>query len=262
MQEQGPNRSAGSLSAVDKAFAILSVLSMSDGTGLGVTEIAKKSGVPKATAHRILKALADIDVVYFTESDKKYGLGSTLLGIGLAALRQLNVPKLARPYLEELAAQTLETATLSMRQGGLRTYLDQVPSTQEIKMTVPIGMSFPLYAGASSKAILSTFTSDELDTYLDSVVLSPLTEGTTLDKEALRADVEEVRVLGYAVSWGERQRDAASVAAPVRGSDGKAFGSLSVSGPLQRFDRHGTRRLGHLVKETADKLSGEIGYRA
>src|SRR5690606_28216516 len=88
MQEQGPNRSAGSLSAVDNAFAILSVLSMSDGTGLGLTEIAKKSGVPKATAHRILKALADIDVVYFTESDKKYGLGSTLLGIGLAALRQ------------------------------------------------------------------------------------------------------------------------------------------------------------------------------
>jgi len=261
MQERS-NESTAALSAVDKAFAILGVLSMSDGSGLGVTEIAKLSGVPKATAHRILKALVEIDVVYFTEADKKYGLGSTLLGIGLAALRQLNVPKLARPYLEELASQTLETATLSMRQGGMRTYVDQVPSTQEIKMTVPIGMSFPLYVGASSKAILSTFTREELDAYLDSVELSPLTEATPIDKDALRADVEEVKVLGYAVSWGERQRDAASVAAPVRGSDGKAFGSLSVSGPLQRFDRHGTRRLGHLVKETADKLSGEIGYRA
>lgn len=262
MQEQRASESTAALSAVDKAFAILGVLAMSDGSGLGVTAIAKESGVSKATAHRILKALVDIDVVYFTEVGKKYGLGSTLLSIGLAALRQLNVPKLARPYLEELASRTLETATLSMHQGGMRTYLDQVPSTQEIKMTVPIGMSFPLYAGASSKAILSTFTQEELDAYLDSVVLNPLTEVTPIDKDALRADVEEVKVLGYAVSWGERQRDAASVAAPVRGSDGKAFGSLSVSGPLQRFDRHGTRRLGHLVKETAGKLSGEIGYRA
>lgn len=261
IQSEEPRGKSGTLSAVDKAFAVVKVVSHSDGSGMGVTEIAKESGVPKATTHRILKTLVDLEAVNFDEETKKYGLGSTMLSIGLAALRQLNVPKLARPYLQELADRTLETATLSMRQGASRVYLDQVPSTQEIKMTVPIGLSFPLYAGASSKAILSTFSDEELDAYLESVVLTPLTETTTLDKGILRAEVEEVRVLGYAVSRGERQRDAASIAAPVRGSDGEVFGSLSVSGPLQRFDRNGIRSLGRLVKETAERLSAEIGYR-
>lgn len=250
-----------SSSTVEKAVVFMTVIAESDGTGMGVTQIAKDAGVPKATAYRILKTLVDLNTLYFDAPTKKYHLGPALLNIGLAAMRQLDVPKLARPYLIALAEQTQETATLSMRQGAMRVYLDQVPSTQEIKMTVPIGMVFPLYAGASSKAILSTFSEEELDAYLASITLNPLTEATILDQETLRAEIEEIRILGYAVSRGERQRDAGSVAAPIRGSGGEVFGALSTSGPLQRFDRTGTRNLGRLVKENADRLSAEIGYR-
>ena len=161
-----------------------------------------------------------------------------------------------------MAQRTEETATLSMRQGDMRVYLDQVPSTQEIKMTVPIGIRFPLYAGASSKAILSTLDDDDLEAYIASVELGPITNGTILNRDVLRAEVEEARMLGYTTSRGERQRDAGSIAAPIRGAGGDAFGSISVCGPIQRFDRNGTRSLGRMVREHADQLSAEIGYRA
>src|SRR5699024_7620788 len=117
-----------------------------------------------------------------------------------SAMRQLDVPRVAHPYLEKLARQTLETATLSMMQNNQRVYLEQIPSTQEVKMTVPLGMTFPLYAGASSKAILSTFSDAEIHEYLDSLDLKPLTDSTIVNKEALLHEVEEIRILGYAVS--------------------------------------------------------------
>lgn len=255
-------KGANNLSAVGKVFAILGLLAQSSGSGLGVTQIAKGCNVPKATAHRILKSLTDLDVLHFNDEDKRYSLGSRMLSIGLAAQRQLNVPQLARPFLKELADRSFETATLSMRQGDHRVYLDQIPSTQEIKMTVSLGMSFPLYAGASSKAILSTFSADELNEYLTRVTLTPLTDATILDEGKLRAELAEIATTGFAISRGERQRDAASIAAPVRNSNGEAFGSLSISGPVQRLDRNSTSTLGLLVKNTAERLSARLGHRS
>lgn len=250
------------LSAVEKAVTFLHIVAEADNAGLGVTEIAKTAGLPKGTSHRILKTLAEAELLYFDDATKSYTLGSNLLNFGLAAMRQLDVPRLARPYLLDMAHRTEETATLSMRQGDMRVYLDQVPSTQEIKMTVPIGIRFPLYAGSSSKAILSTLEDDELEAYIDSAELRPITDATILNRDVLRAEVEEARILGYTTSRGERERDAGSIAAPVRGAGGDAFGSISVCGPIQRFDRNGTRALGRMVKEHADQLSAEIGYRA
>lgn len=249
------------LSAVEKAVTFIHIVAEADKAGIGVTEIAKIAALPKGTTHRILKTLSDRELLYFDTETKRYTLGSNLLNFGLAAMRQLDVPRLARPYLLDLSQQTEETLTLSMRQGEMRVYLDQVPSIQEIKMTVPIGIKFPLYAGASSKAILSTMDDEELNAYIDATELNPLTEGTILNGDVLRTEVEEARILGYTTSRGERQRDAGSIAAPIRGASGDAFGSISVCGPIQRFDRNGSRALGKLVKEYADRLSAEIGYR-
>lgn len=249
------------LSAVEKAVAYLHIVANGGGSGLGVTEIARLAELPKGTSHRILKTLVESKLLDFDPTTKRYMLGANLLNFGLAAMRQLDVPRLARPHLLELARETKETATLSMRQGTMRVYLDQVPSAQEIKMTVPLGIPFPLYAGASSKAILSTFSDEDLDAYINASNLHPLTDATILNRDVLRTDVEEARILGYTTSRGERQRDAGSIAAPIRGADGDAFGAISVCGPIQRFDRNGTRSLGRLVKEYADQLSAEIGYR-
>lgn len=247
-------------STLEKAIQCLRVISAASNQGLTGTEVSTAVDVPKATAHRLLKSLVDNQMLAFDPGSKRYRLGSTTLNLGLSAIRQLDVPRIAHPYLEKLARQTLETATLSMLQDNQRVYLEQIPSTQEVKMTVPLGKTFPLYAGASSKAILSTFTDTEIRNYLESLDLTPLTDSTIVDKEALLHEVEEIRILGYAVSRGERQADASSIAAPILGANGKVFGSISVSGPIFRFDRYGHRSIGLLVKESADKLSAELGF--
>jgi DNA-binding IclR family transcriptional regulator len=250
------------LSSLERAVNLIRVISDAPAPGIGVTSAAQRAGLPKAASHRILKSLCALQIASFDNDSKLYTLGPDALAIGLAALRQLDVPRLARPYLSALVDQTSETATLSMLQGSRRIYLDQILSPQEIKMTVRIGESFPLHAGASSKAIMSAFSGDELNEYLASITLSPLTEFTITDPDAFRHELEDIRVLGYASSRGERQPDAASVAAPVLRADGTVFGALSVCGPVQRFDRAGISAIGRLVREVALQLSHEIGYKS
>ncbi|MGB3413725.1 MAG: IclR family transcriptional regulator [Microbacteriaceae bacterium] len=250
----------GPVSTLEKAMLCLRIIGSSSHGAMTATEITAGAAVPKATAHRVLKSLVEQKLLTFDANDKRYRLGPTILNLGLTALSQLDIPKIARPYLQKLARETLETTTLSMLQGDSRVYLDQIPSTQEIKMTVPLGMSFPLYAGASSKAILSAFTEQQLAEYLEQVTMSPLTSSTPLDPQSLMHEIEEIHALGYAVSRGERQADAASIAAPIMGSDGKVFGAISVSGPIQRFDRYGNRSIGRMVRESAVALSTEIGF--
>jgi DNA-binding IclR family transcriptional regulator len=253
--------SAPAVSSLERATRLLRVISEAPAPGIGVTAAAQRAGLPKAASHRILKNLCAVRFASFDIETKLYTLGPDALAIGLAAMRELDVPRLARPFLRRVVAATQETATLSMLQGTTRIYLDQLLSPQEIKMTVRVGESFPLHAGSSSKAILSTFAPAELDAYLASTSLEPLTGSTITRVESLRHDLEEVRMLGYAVSRGERQPDAASVAAPVLQADGTAFGAISACGPVQRFDRNGISVAGRLVRDVAQELSREIGHR-
>lgn len=251
---------SGAVSSLERAVRLVRAVAQAPSGGIGVTAAAQASGLPKAASHRILKSLTALGVVSFDDGTKRYTLGPASLAVGLAALRQLDVPRLAQPHLERLVAETRETATLSMRQGSQRVYLAQLLSPQEVKMTVRIGEPFPLHAGASSRAILSTFDDRQLEEYLGRHRLEPVTELTITDPERLRSELEEVRMLGYAVTSGQRQRDAASVAAPVLQADGTAFGALSVCGPAQRFDRNGVSHIGRLVRAEALALSRQIGY--
>ncbi|MDT9593599.1 IclR family transcriptional regulator [Nocardioides zeae] len=244
-----------------RAMAVLSLIAERSPTRLGVSTIARDLDLPKAVAHRILKEFTAADYLVFDDRTKRYRLGPSSLTLGLAALRDLDVPKIARPHLDRLVAATGETATLSVRNGSARVYVDQVLSSHEIRMSISLGTSHPLHAGSSSKAILAHLGEAELDAYLATAALERVTAQTITDPVALRADLERVRELGYAVSAGERQSGAGSVAAPLYRASGEAFGSISLCGPRDRFTPEAYEEYARLVLKTAAEISAELGYK-
>jgi DNA-binding IclR family transcriptional regulator len=217
--------------------------------------------MPKAVVHRILKTFTTHGFLSFDERTRRYQFGPGALAVGLAALRNLDVPAIARPYLERLAASSGETATLSVLQGSQRLYVDQVLSPQEVRLSAVLGRPYPLYAGASSKVLLAALPEAEVKEYLERVRLERLTDRTPTDRRRLEADLVEIRRSGYAATHGERQAGAASVAAAVLDASGRPFGSISISGPADRFPPERVRRWGELVTRTAAELSAAIGHR-
>ncbi len=248
------------ISAVERTAEILTAFARSDTPTLGVTEIAQDLGISKAVVHRTLNSLKVKGFIEVEPESRRYALGPTALAIGLAFLRHVNVRDLARPVMRELSENSRETATLSIRSGWDRIYIDQVTPPREVKMTVELGKPFPLHAGSSSKSLLAYLPSDEIDEYLDRIDLHRFTDLTITDPVSLRHELDRVRACGFAVSMGERQADAASVAAPIFDHTGLPIASMSLCGPVERFGGEVDEAAALIVAATG-QLSTQVGFR-
>ncbi len=226
---------------------------------LGVSEIASSLGLSKAVVHRILQSLVSRSLLRADPVTREYRLGAGAIALGSRALRDVDLRQLAGPTLRRLRDTTRETTTLSGRLQDSRMYLDQYESPREIKMTVQLGHPYPLHAGASSRVMLAFLPSDTVDRILDQRMVR-LTPETISDPAQLRQGLEAIRRLGYATSRGERQHGAGSVAAPLFGAGGEVLGSLSVCGPVSRFDPETVQALIPQVRAAAQEISRQAGW--
>ena len=247
------------ITTIERAADVLVLFTRTDQADLGVTEIATELGLSKAVVHRVLTTLAAKDLVSVHEESRRYRLGPVALSLGIAYLDRIDLRDLLLPRLRELSERTNETATMSLRYGWQRMYVDQVTPNREVKMTVVLGRAFPLHAGSSSKAFLAFLTEEEQERYLDQHQLEALTDRTIVDVDQLREELRAIRTRGYAVSSGERQAGAGSIAAPVLDHRGAPVAAVSVCGPLERF-QEGVDDIAALLVDTTTQLSHQLGY--
>lgn len=226
---------------------------------LGVSAIARQLGVSKAVIHRILRTLADRQFVMIDPQTREYRLGPAAAALGARALRDSRLRSVGLPVLADLQRQTTETTTLSALVPDGRVYLDQVESEREIKMTVELGTRFPLHAGSSGKVILAFLPLHRREELL-AAKLTRLTASTHVDPEALRAELDDIRRSGLATSHGERQADAASIAAPVFDVDGAVVGAVSVCGPQSRFHVDARGEIAPALRSAAETISRGLGW--
>lgn len=239
--------------SAERVADVLLSFARSDGA-LGVSSIARDLDLSKAVVHRILQSLVSRNLVQYSSDSRDYRLGSAAAALGAQALRQLDIRSVARIPLMELRDATGETTTLSLLSADKRTYIDQYESPNEVKMTVELGRMHPLHAGASSRAILAYLP----EAFVEHVVnegLSPTTPQTITDPTELLESLENVRTVGYSRSFGERQADAGSLAAPVFGPHHDVVGSISICGPIARFADDRVSLFAPLVTATAAKIS-------
>jgi IclR family transcriptional regulator, acetate operon repressor len=228
---------------------------------LGVTEVASRLRLAKSVVHRLMTALTESEYLLQSGSSRRYTLGPRAVRLGLAALGQLNIRERALDHLQALAAETGETATLSVMVGDRRVYADQVECSQRVRQTIQIGDSAPLYLGASGKAILAFLPPERRATVVQAAANPTVTraDGAPVDTEALDAELTAIRQRGYATSLSERILGATSAAAPVFDHRGQVVGSISVAGVTIRHGLAELERFGELARVAAGRLSVELG---
>lgn len=242
------------LRTVDRASALLLAFSGGDKT-FGVSELARRFDLSKSVTHRTLASLTRSGLLA-QETSGKYRLGPAAIQLGTTALTSNDLLTRAMPVLHQVSQETDETATLSVLLNRERMYVAQSEGSQVVRMKVPLGERYPLYAGASGRAILAFLDAGIVTEYLRDTDLTGLTELTITDRETLRARLQSDRRRGYATSCGERDPHAASVAAPIIGLTGTAIGSLSICGPVTRFTRTAFCRFAPTAVAAAASLSG------
>lgn len=246
-------------SGTESASRVIDVLLLfAEESPLGVTRIARSLGVSKSVVHRILQTLVVKGMLVPDPASRGYRLGPAAATLGARALHDSDLRAAAIDLIHALRDTTGETATLTTMVPNGRIYLDQVESGHEIKMTVELGRPFPLHAGSSGKCMLAFLSEHRREQVLRSG-LAQVTPRTITEPAVLREELARIRQDGYATSEGERQHDAASVAAPVTGHGGVVLGALSVCGPRYRLTADLLGAFAPRVVEAARAVSRRMG---
>ena len=247
------------MKSLNKALDIVELIA--DHRRIGVREVAQRCGLPPATAHRIVTALAKRGYLSKNDRTHDYTLSPKFLVLGEKVQQQMDIISISRPFLERLMADTRENANLCIQDGYKIIYVDQVGSPDHnLRIFTKLGGSAPLYASGVGKVFLSRFDDGQLRQYLQDVDLHPFTAHTLTTNKSLLADMRTIRENGYAVDNQEKEMGVRCVAAPVLDHAGRVRAAISVSGAAQRLSMKRLPALGKRVVACAKRISAAMGY--
>ena len=205
---------------VDKTVAVLRALERIGPAGLA--EVQAEASLPRATAHRLLRALEHHGLVR-RDQQGRFCLGLGLLSLGRAAADAFPLAQLARPALVRLRDRTGESVQLFVREGDGRRCVVSLQSAHGLRWIVPEGAVLPLRVGSAGRILAAETPPD-----------------------------------GWVQSVEEREPGVASVSAPVVDRYGDVVAAISISGPLGRLTRQPGERFGAAVDAAAAAVSAAL----
>jgi IclR family acetate operon transcriptional repressor len=227
--------------------------------GTSLSAAAQQTGLPVATAHRILTTLQQERYARFDAERRSWFVGVQAFVTGNAFARHRGLVEMARPRMWALMEETGETVNLAMEDGGEAVYLVQVESWQERRVIARPGARVPLHRSAVGKALLAAMPEARVTRILARREMAPLTPKTLIESEALHDDLRQCRRRGYAIDNEEHSFSVKSVASVIYNEYAEPFGAISVSGPALRFSDQRIPLLGRLVREAAFSITAALG---
>lgn len=229
------------MGTASKALSLLEFFSRATPT-VGLSELARRAGLNKATTHRYMGEMAAHGFVEQIGAGREYRLGPAFLR--LAALREHSVPmrEMAQSVLAGLSGATGETAHMSLLQGEILATLaycySQAHGTSVMMEDAEV---ITLHATSSGLAVLAFSPPDFVDTVL-SRPLAARTRHTLTDPDEIRALLPGIRASGCAVSVGGFEEDVYSHAVPLFDAASACIGAVAVAAPVTRMTE-ASRRL-------------------
>ena len=222
-------------------------------------EAAKATGLSRSATYRIADRLRGWGFLELNPATEALRLGSEAVRLGMAALADLEVTRVAPPHLRALADRTGETVNLAVVDGDAVVYIHKEEGTLAVKMSAQLGSRRPLHCTALGKAYLAALPPEELEVCLATLTLDRHTAATITDPAALAAELDGVRRRGWAVDAEEVEEGVFCLGAAVRDHQRRVVAAISVAGPADRV-RARADQLGPLVADTAAAISRRLGH--
>lgn len=232
MQPNGSGSERRSRS-VARALAVLcAVAEHTEPTG--VSDLARRTGLPKSTVHLSLQTLRHAGFVQQDPDTDRYVLGLQAALLGVHAVEHSATVAALAPGMQDLAARSSEAVSLGVRSDRSVVFVKRFETSHVLRTSIREGTRMPLHASASGKCLLSAMTEAELADLYPDPVLPAQASNTIRDRSVLLAELATIRERGYAHSHDEFLDGVSGVAVPVRlGSS--VVAAVSVAGPTSRL---------------------------
>ncbi len=251
-----PEVEGKTIHSVGKAVTLLDLLT-NEGRPMALTELHKRLGWPKSTIHGLLSTLRAGGLIEQGE-DGRYWLGIRLFEYGSAVSNAWNIAAIARPYLQEACAALGESVFLSVLDRAAVVTLAEEESRDSLRVVSEVGARLPIYCTSQGKLFLAYLSQAESRHILRTASMTAFTPNTLTQPEQFPAELEQIRLQGYAVENGEYKLGLRSVSVPVRNGSGRVAYAVGCVGllPKERF-----LATVATLDRAAEGISRGIGYR-
>ncbi|MCG5253344.1 IclR family transcriptional regulator [Brevibacillus agri] len=245
-----------SVQAVDRALQLLQLVGESKDP-ISIVDLAEMSGMNRTTVWRLIGTLENHGYIERDPLTKGYLLGYAAHRLAAQAPQYGSLIRRARKSMEQLREQTQETVLLSVPKHYGTLTIDQIDPANSVRVAHYVNVFLPLHCTSNGKVLLSTFSAEELNYYLEQP-LERITPNTITDPERLRQEIEKVKKLGYAIVLGELDVNENGISAPIFDKRNALVAFISVCGPNFRFTEEKvlacTEQLFAAARDIADHL--------
>jgi IclR family transcriptional regulator, acetate operon repressor len=224
-------RDGAARSVLERAFTILGAYGPAD-RKLTLAEMTRRTGIPKATVHRLAGELLELGVL---EGERGvYRIGMRMFELGQLVPLQRDLRNAALPFMQDLFEATHETVHLAVLDGTDVLYIDKISGHRRVVAGSRVGGRLPAHCTAVGKAMLAVSPPGVLDALL-AAGLAPRTAFTITNPSVLKKQLAAVARSGVAYEREESGLGVTCVASPVYGFGRHVVAAISITGPVGRF---------------------------
>ena len=233
MGTETPSRQG--IQVISRAAKILRSLE-GESDGLSLSGIAKVVKLPRSTVQRIVYALASEGFLISASQSSRVRLGPGLVSLGSAA--KADIDRVLLPHMKNLSLEIEETVDLSVQDGNMMIFIDQVTAdTQKLRAVSSVGDAFPIYSCANGKAILATMDNDAIRSFILENPIKAQTDSSITEIPELMSQIEVIRKKGIAYDKEEHCEGVCAVGIAIEDPYGRNI-AISIPVPSVRFNRN------------------------
>lgn len=229
--------------------------------GITLSVLARESGVPVSTAHRLVNSLCREGLVEFESEDKRYRPGLRLFQLGQQAGQAYGFAGTALPVMQRVTRQTEEATLMSVLDGARHLYVHYVDGPLPVGVRSEPGRHGPLHCTSMGKVLMAFAPADVRADLLDRVELTPHGPNSITDREVLREEVARAAERGYATADEEHHAGLRAVAVPILRPGGTVFAALSTAAPAFRRSLDDLVTMVPLLQAAASELGVRLPAR-
>ena len=219
--------------------------------------LSAETGLHPSTAFRILSSLAEQGFVERTTRGN-YQLGVKLMQLGSRVSSDVDIRKVALPFMEKLRDQLGETVNLTVREDDEVVYIERTLAKRMIRVEQVIGSRAPLHVTAVGKLMLGDQGEAACRNYAKRSKLPAYTVNTHTKITALLQDCIASAKRGYSLDNEEAELGVGCIGTLIQDAGSHVVAGLSVSAPIERRRDEWIAQ----VMEAGALISKQLGYHA
>lgn len=201
---------------------------------LGNVEMARRTGLPKATVARLAYTLCALGYLEYSAERAKYSLSIGVLSLGFSMLANLDVRRIARPAMHRLAEHAQASVSLGVREGLEMVYIENCRTQAPLALGIGVGARLPVATSSMGRAWLCGLDDAQRESVLGEIRQSDRGRWPKL-RARIEEAVEHYRRYGFVTSIGHWEHDINAVGCPLVIGQGLMVMSFNCGGPATRL---------------------------